>query len=197
MNEEFEINEAGTTFDFKGFLIRLLRNWPLFLIFLAIAFSTAYYVNVRKLPVYMIENLVSIRDDQNPFFTSNTSLVFNWGGTTDKVNTSIITLRSRSHNEKVVERLQYYMNYYVDGKYQQIDAYGRTPFVVRIDTSRAQLLNQQLKIEFKDSVNFTLTLDVIEDRNFVLQNYSTKEKTRLYIQAGTYEEDYKIGERIQ
>lgn len=197
MNEEFDINEKQTTFDFKGYIIRLLAHWPLFLIFLVIAFSIAYYVNVRKLPVYMIENLVSIRDDQNPFFTSNTSLVFNWGGTTDKVNTSIITLRSRSHNEKVVERLQYYMNYYVDGKYQQIDAYGRTPFVVRIDTSRAQLLNQQLKIEFKDSVNFTLTLDVIEDRNFVLQNYSTKEKTRLYIQAGTYEEDYKIGERIQ
>ena len=116
MSEEFEINETHTTFDFKGFLFKLLRHWPLFLISLAIAFSIAYYVNVRKLPIYQMENLVSIKDDQNPFFTTNTSLTFNWGGTTDKVNTAVITLQSRSHNEKVVERLQYYMDYLRDGE---------------------------------------------------------------------------------
>src|SRR5690606_2949836 len=104
MSEEFEINETHTTFDFKGFLLRLFHHWPLFLISLAIAFSIAYYINVRKLPIYQMENMVSIKDDQNPFFTSNTSLTFNWGGTTDKVNTAVITLQSRSHNEKVVER---------------------------------------------------------------------------------------------
>ena len=109
MSEEFEINETHSTFDIKGFLFRLLHHWPLFLISLAIAFGIAYYINVRKLPIYQMENLVSIKDDQNPFFTSNTSLTFNWGGTTDKVNTAVITLQSRSHNEKVVERLQYYM----------------------------------------------------------------------------------------
>ena len=114
MSEEFQINEVQSTFDFKGFLFKLLSHWPLFLISFAIAFGVAYYINVRKLPVYLMENMVSIKDDQNPFFTSNTSLTFNWGGTTDKVNTSIITLKSRSHNERVVERLQYYLNYKKD-----------------------------------------------------------------------------------
>ena len=76
MSEEIDINEAHSTFDFKGFLFRLFHHWPLFLISLIICFSIAYYINVRKLPVYQMENLVSIKDDQNPFFTSNTSL--NW-----------------------------------------------------------------------------------------------------------------------
>ena len=110
MNEEFEINEVHSTFDLKGFLFKLLNYWPLFLISLIIAFGIAYYINVRKLPIYQMSNLISIQDDQNPFFTNNTSLTFNWGGTTDKVNTAIITLKSRSHNEKVVEHLQYYLN---------------------------------------------------------------------------------------
>ena len=79
MSEEFQINETRTTFDFKGFLFRSLKHWPLFLVSLAIAFSIASYINVRKLPIYQMENLVSIKDDQNPFFTTNTSLTFKIG----------------------------------------------------------------------------------------------------------------------
>ncbi len=89
MSEEFELNDVHSMFDFKGFLFKLLNYWPLFLISLAIAFGIAYYINVRKLPVYRMVNMISIKDDQNPFFTSNTSLTFNWGGVTAKVQTMI------------------------------------------------------------------------------------------------------------
>ena len=114
MNEDIEIGEIQSNFDFKGFLFKLLSYWPYFLICIGIAFAIAYYINVRKLPIYQIQNMISLNDDQNPFFTSNTSLTFNWGGTTDKVNTAIITLKSRSHNEQVVDRLRFYMNYKTD-----------------------------------------------------------------------------------
>ena len=105
MNEEFEINELQSTFDVKGLLVKLLSYWPLFIIALAIAFGIAYYINVRKVPVYRIGNMISIKDDQNPFFTTNTSLTFNWGGTTDKFNKAVITISPRSHNVTVVESL--------------------------------------------------------------------------------------------
>src|SRR5690606_5130182 len=109
MQEQFNIEPVHTNFDFKGFLLRLLSYWPLFLISLLIAFGIAYYINIRKLPVYQLNSLISVKDDQNPFFTTNTSLTFNWGGTTDKVNTAIVTLKSRSHNEKVVQKMQFYI----------------------------------------------------------------------------------------
>ncbi len=196
MSEEFEINETLSTFDFKGFLYRLLRHWPLFLISLIITFGVAYYINVRKLPIYQMENMVSIKDDQDPFFTSNTSLTFNWGGTTDKVNTAVITLKSRSHNEKVVERLQYYMNYLRDGKYSKVNAYKQTPFFVEVDTAKSQILNKQLKVIFKDSVNFNLSISFGEAGNIALQNYSTKEKSSKFVDAGAFSKDFKIGQKI-
>ncbi|WP_347372883.1 polysaccharide biosynthesis tyrosine autokinase [Aequorivita sp. Q41] len=196
MTEEFEINDAHVAFDFKGFLFRLLHHWPLFLICFVVAFSIAYYINVRKLPLYKMENLVSIKDDQNPFFTSNTSLTFNWGGTTDKVNTSIITLQSRSHNEKVVERLQYYLDYLRDGKYQQVDAYKQTPFFVEVDTTKFQMLNKQMKIVFKDSVNFTMRVAFEEAGNLTFQNYTTKEKVTKFVDAGEFVQDFKMGQPI-
>ncbi|MBT0608971.1 polysaccharide biosynthesis tyrosine autokinase [Aequorivita echinoideorum] len=195
MSEDFEINEPVSTFDFRGFLFRLLRYWPLFLISLAIAFGIAYYINVRKLPIYQMENMVSIKDDQNPFFTSNTSLTFNWGGTTDKVNTAIITLKSRSHNEKVVERLQYYVDYLKDGEYQQVDAYKQTPFFVEIDTTKPQIQGKQLQVVFRDSVNFTLSATFTEGA-VPLFNYASKEKTSVFVEAGEFSKQYKMGQKI-
>jgi len=195
MNEEFQINDVHSTFDIKGFLFKLMRYWPLFLISLAIAFGIAYYINVRKLPVYQMANIISIKDDQNPFFTSNTSLTFNWGGTTDKVNSAVIILKSRTHNEKVVERLQYYLNYAREGDYQQVDGYKQTPFFVEIDATQPQLLNKQLKIVFKDSVTFTVSSD-FKAQNNRLQNYQTKEVSSVFVPAENFEKEYKLGEKI-
>jgi capsular exopolysaccharide synthesis family protein len=195
MSEEFDVSEVHTTFDFKGFLFKLIRFWPLFLISLGIAFAIAHFINVRKLPVYLIDNLVSIKDDQNPFFTSNTSLTFNWGGTTDKVNTSVITLRSRTHNEKVVERLQFYVNYQREGKYQLVDAYKQTPFFVKVDTSQAQLLNKKFTVVFKDSVTFNLSGEFISGTGS-LQNYHTKEKSNKYLEAQSFSKDFRIGDKV-
>lgn len=196
MSEDFDIKESHSVFDFRGFLYRLLHHWPLFLISILISFSVAYYINVRKLPIYKMENLVAIKDEQNPFFTTNTSLVFNWGGTTDKVNTSVITLASRSHNEKVVERLQYYLTYLRDGKYQQIDAYKQTPFFIEVDTMQPQMLDEQIKFVFRDSVNFTLSVSFEESKRIDFQNYTTKERSNLYVDAGEFSEDFKIGQTI-
>ena len=111
MEEEFDKQDPSLSFDFKGFLLRILSYWYLFVISVLIGLGVAYYINVRKLPVYQLSSLISIKDDQNPFFTSNTSLTFNWGGISDKVNTAVTTLKTRSHNEKVVEELQFYIQY--------------------------------------------------------------------------------------
>ena len=50
----------------RGFLINLLRFWPIFVNSLGIAYSYAYYISVRKLPVYYMENTISIKDDEFP-----------------------------------------------------------------------------------------------------------------------------------
>jgi hypothetical protein len=84
-----------------------------------------------------METLISVKEESNPLFTSNTSLVFNWGGTSDQVQTISTTIQSRSHNELVVDKLQYYINYMVQGKYALEDAYGAVPFMLRSINPRA------------------------------------------------------------
>uniref|UniRef100_UPI0030DDBC9A GumC family protein n=1 Tax=uncultured Planktosalinus sp. TaxID=1810935 RepID=UPI0030DDBC9A len=195
MNEEFEIDQLQTNFDFKGFLMKLISYWPLFLVSLVIAFSIAYYINVRKLPVYQMSNMISIKDDQNPFFTTNTSLTFNWGGTTDKVNTAMVTLKTRSHNEKVVEHLQYYLNYLKEGDYQLENAYAQTPFIVEVDTSKYQILNTLISITALDKSSYLLKT-TFEERIYPTQNYNTKEKGSIAMPAEEFERTFQFGQKL-
>ncbi len=146
--------------------------------------------------MYSMSNLITIKDDQNPFFTTNTSLTFNWGGTTDKVNTAVITLKSRSHNEKVVERLQYYLNYKKNGEYQLVDAYKKTPFFVEVASDKWQALGQSFKVVFKDSVTFNISSS-FSGGNVTVQNYVSKETKSINIEAQEYSKDFKLGQRIE
>ncbi|MFV9484343.1 polysaccharide biosynthesis tyrosine autokinase, partial [Christiangramia sp. ASW11-125] len=193
-HEDDHISDVGSTFDFKGFILKIISYWKLILLSIGISFAVAYYNNVRKLPVYQLGNMISIKDDQNPFFTSNTSLTFNWGGTSDKVNTAMTILRSRSHNEEVVEKLQFYINYLQDGEYQQTDAYGYTPFKVYADTSAFQANNVTLIVTSIDDLSYNLKARV--PANLTRTSYRTKETDNRQVEARNFERNFKFGEHL-
>ena len=195
MEDEFEIRNQQNFFDFKGFLIKILSYWPLFLICLAIAFYIAHYINVRKQTVYRISNMITVKDDQNPFFTSNTSLTFNWGGTTDKVQTAEILLKSRSHNEEVVRELKYYIEYLRQGEYHLEDVYGKTPFSVDINTNKTQLINKTLKVVFVSGDRFELSIE-FNGGDGVLQDYKTDMDTTLSLPKQNVSSQYALGDPI-
>ena len=157
--KDFNFFESQNTFDFKGFFLKILMYWKWFLLSLAISFIIAYNVNIRKESRYGMESLIVIEDENNPFFTSNTSLVFNWGGTSDKVQTIITTLRSRSHNELVVDKLQYYIKYLKQGEYFYNDVYGEVPFYIEIDKAKGQLFGQLVKVKFLSPTQYELSVD--------------------------------------
>ncbi|MBA81537.1 MULTISPECIES: exopolysaccharide transport family protein [unclassified Leeuwenhoekiella] len=195
MEDEFEIKDLQNFFDFRGFLLKVLSWWPLFVLCIGIGYYIAYYKNVRRQTVYRMSNMITVKDDQNPFFTSNTSLTFNWGGTTDKVQTAIILLRSRSHNEDVVEKLQFYVDYLQQGEYHLEDIYGSTPFKVDVNTARPQLLGRMIKVVFDTDSTYTLNID-FNGGSGSAQNYDTKETFNLPLPAAAVNERYALGDPV-
>ena len=123
--DEGEQNRAS--FDFRGFLFKALNLWKLVFFCIGIALVIAYFINVRKENIYRLGSLISVESEQNPFFTANTSISFNWGGVSGKVGKIITAIRTRTHNEKVVDSLQFYMEYLVEGKYRKTDIYKKAP----------------------------------------------------------------------
>lgn len=193
--KDFSIFENHSNFDFKGFLLRILSYWKWFLVSLIIAFTIAYQLNIRKEKIYGMQTMISIKEESNPFFTSNTSLVFNWGGISDQVNGISTILQSRSHNELVVGKLQYYIDYLTQGKYNLVDSYGAVPFYVDIDKSKGQLANTLISIKFLSPNEYELRIP-FENNSVSVINYSTNSYSNTAVQPIEFVKRYKVGERV-
>ena len=193
--KDFSIFEAETGFDFKGFLIKIGSYWKWFLLSLAITFTIAYQVNIRKEKIYSMETVISVKEETNPLFTSNTSLVFNWGGTSDQVQTIGTTLQSRSHNELVVDKLQYYISYFAKGKYNLVDAYGATPFYVTIDKSRPQLAGTLIQIKFLTESDYEIRIP-FGGSSASLINYKDNSYSNTAVEIGDFVKRYKVGDLV-
>ena len=124
--EDFDHGESSRiTFDFRGYLFKILNLWKFLLICVGCALIIAYLINERKQNVYKLDSLISVENDQNPFFTANTSISFNWGGVSGKVDKIITAIKTRTHNELVVDSLKYYMEYLKEGKYTKFAENGK------------------------------------------------------------------------
>jgi succinoglycan biosynthesis transport protein ExoP len=193
--KDFTFFDKNNSFDFKGFLIKTLSYWKWFVVGLIIAFSIAHQVNVRKQKIYSVETTIAIQEENNPFFTSNTSLVFNWGGTSDKVQMISTTLKSRSHNEFVVNKLQFYVDYMKQTKYFLKDVYGNLPFKVVVDKNQFQLLEEFVKIKMISSDSYQLSVTLPSNTVEVIR-YVDGKKELITVNKKEYKRVYKIGEEI-
>ncbi len=194
--KDFNFFEKHNSFDFKGFLFRVIGYWKWFVLSLIITFVYAYNVNIRKESMYGMESLIVVEDQNNPFFTSNTSLVFNWGGTSDKVQTIITSLKSRSHNEIVVDKLQYYIKYLKQGEYFFKDAYGEVPFYIEIDKTKGQLFSKLIKIKFLSPTQYQLSVDFGEETSASLIQYSDISIKPVNVSGGEFKKTFKINENV-
>ena len=193
--KDFSIFENQSTFDFKGFLLKIAGYWKWFLISLAICFFIAYQVNIRKEKIYGLETLISVKEESNPLFTSNTSLTFNWGGVSDEVQTITTTLQSRSHNELVVEKLQYYIDYLVQGEYNLIDAYGAVPFELELDKKKGQLIGALISITFVSESVYELKI-TFENSSVPLIHYADASRSITNVAVGEFKKRFKVGQEV-
>ncbi|MEK8180290.1 polysaccharide biosynthesis tyrosine autokinase [Flavobacterium buctense] len=193
--KDFTFFDKQNSFDFKGFLIKTISYWKWFVIGLIIAFSIAHQVNVRKQKIYGIETTIAVQEENNPFFTANTSLVFNWGGTSDKVQMISTTLKSRSHNELVVDRLGFYIDYFKQTEYFLQDVYGDVPFEVVIDKSKNQLYEQFIKVKMLSKDTYQITIPFQASSAGVIC-YKNNTKSVVPVPNTEFKQTYKIGQEV-
>ncbi|MEL1240083.1 polysaccharide biosynthesis tyrosine autokinase [Flavobacterium flavipallidum] len=193
--KDFSIFENQVSFDFKGLLIKILSYWKLFLLSLIIALTIAYQVNIRKEKIYEMATLISVKEESNPLFTSNTSLTFNWGGVSDQMQTISTTLQSRSHNELVVDQLQFYIDYLVQEKYNMVDAYGAVPFYVSIDKEKPQLAGSLISITFLSESEYQIKIPFQGDSASLI-NYQDNSYSSTTVPVGDFVKKYRVGDQV-
>ncbi|QTY27697.1 polysaccharide biosynthesis tyrosine autokinase [Flavobacterium sp. CS20] len=196
--QELDFSNANSYFDFKAFLFKMLAKWYWFVFSIAIGLGIAYYISVRKLPIYKMSSIIALKDEQNSLFAnSNTSLTFNWGGQSNKMSSTVMTLQTRTHNEKVVRHLQYYLQYLEQGKYQKVDAYGRTPFQIDVQQDAFQLKGKLMKVQLLDDKQFVISFDIEEEPQYLsYYNYAKESSKQEKYQPGQYIDTFDIDKPI-
>ncbi len=193
--KDFSFFENQNSFDFKGFLIKTGSYWRWFLFGLIVCLVFAHQINIRKQKIYSLETTIAIQEQDNPLFTSNTSLIFNWGGTSDQVQTISSTLRSRSHNEIVVDRLQFYIDYFQEKEYFTQDVYGSCPFIVNIDKTKNQLAGIPINVKLVSPTEYSIEINFTSNTVNTF-NYSNNTVNTVTVPIGNFTKKFKIGERI-
>ena len=193
--KDFALVDTSQKFDFRSFFNRIIGHWKWFLIMLIAAFVIAYQINIRQQKIYALSTSIAVKEQNNPFFTSNTSLVFNWGGTSDQVNNLITTLESRTHNEMVIDKLEFYIDYLIEDTYNYKDLYGEVPFFLKLDKTKPQLANQLIKVIFKilDTFVIETKLESSQAQGFLYNQHTT---TNLLLNKTTYKTRHKIGKPV-
>ena len=193
--KDFNFFESQNNFDFKGFVTKVASYWVWFLLSIAGCLIVAHQINIRKQKIYGLETTIALKEESNPFFTSNTSLVFNWGGTSDQLQTIGTTLKSRSHNELVVDKLQYYIDYLQETKYFTQDVYGSTPFEIKIDKNQNQVLGTPINVTFLSNSEFEISIKFASNAVQVT-NYFDNAKSIVQVNSLDFVKRFKIGQPI-
>ena len=174
MKENNKFDLELQSFDIKEYLFKVAGYWKLFLIVIVLALIIAKIINSTSQRIYSLKSVITVSDEQNPLFSSSTNIAFNWGGPSDKVETIITILKSRSHNEKVVKRLNYNIDYLIDGSFRKKDIYGDAPFKVSLDTLKYQLRGNELKFEFLNNDEVRISIELDDEKNSMI-NYFTND----------------------
>jgi len=193
--KDFSFFENQNNFDFKGFLIKTGSYWKWFLLGLIVCLTVAHQVNIRKQKIYSLDTVLAIKEQDNPLFTSNTSLVFNWGGTSDQVQNIATTIKSRSHNEIVVDKLQFYIDYLKQQKYFIQDVYGSTPFVVNIQKNKNQIYSTPITIKFVSPTDYEIHISS-KSTSVPVINYAENSKNSATLSSNEVVKRFKIGQQV-
>ena len=141
MDNKSKLNSASTqnNLDIKLYIFKVIAYWKLFLVTIIISLIVAKFLNGYKQKRYSLGTIISVKEENNPLFSTGTNIAFNWGGASDEIETVKVILKSRSHNEKVVKKLNFYINYLQEGRYRMEDVYGHTPFTVDLNIKKPQI----------------------------------------------------------
>lgn len=198
MNQKFNFieNQSEQISNIKDYIYRILSSWKWFLASLILALAISYYYNISSEKVYGLKTTIAVKEKQNPLFASGTNIAFNWGGVSDKVESIRKQLTSRTHTEKVIRRLHFYIDYLKEGKFRKEDVYGKIPFNLKLQPNQSQLINTFIKIEFVDEKSFLLSTDFEQDVNYKLINYSTEKTTSYKIENQSFSQTFAVDEYI-
>jgi tyrosine-protein kinase Etk/Wzc len=182
--EEIPVKENNEGFSFKNWSRRMLRNWPWFVLSLAICLSLSYLYLRYANPVYHSVASIVVKDEKKGAEIMDNSMMkeIGLGGNSKLVENEIEVLKSYDLMEAVVNRLQLFTSIKHIGRIRDVEVFGDDlPFQFEVQD------RQKIKNPIQWQVNDTAGGVILT---------SASEKSPVYIRYGQFYTADGVGFRV-
>lgn len=108
-------------------------------------------------PIYSVATKILIKDEDHGYYSSSLHNTFNDMGLTNSSNgfdNELEIISTKTLNKRVVRKLKLYTTYYIDGRFKDIEIYGKySPYVVDMLDSKLDSLEYVVKVELVKNDN--------------------------------------------
>lgn len=143
--------------DIKDIVLRILRIWPYIALSVIIAVGIAYMLIRYSVPEYQVSSKFFVKEKENPFSLFE-SAGLSMGGSGDmELGNQMIILKSRPIAAATLDRLNFDVEYYKQGRFIKSEMYQNTDISVEVDWAHPQLANGDILIQWDNQSEFTIT----------------------------------------
>ena len=160
-DNSFLFDKEEEKIDLRSIAYRYIRNWYLFVIFLLLAFVSAFFYLVYSRPVYEVSSVVLIKDDKKGLGGNDFLKDLEMMGGNKIVENEMEVFKSRSLMKKVVESLRLNVIYTKKANPVDVDLYGKSPIWMQIEQMKKPVYNQKFIVRLLNHAKFEI---LIEDK---------------------------------
>ena len=160
-DNSFLFDKEEEKIDLRSIAYRYIRNWYLFVIFLLLAFVSAFFYLVYSRPVYEVSSVVLIKDDKKGLGGNDFLKDLEMMGGNKIVENEMEVFKSRSLMKKVVESLRLNVIYTKKANPIDVDLYGKSPIWMQIEQMKKPVYNQKFIVRLLNHAKFEI---LIEDK---------------------------------
>ncbi len=140
--------------DLKSILAKYFYHWPLFLLFVALAFSAAYYYLEITKPVYEISASILVKDEKKSPQEKSALKELDQSATPNNAEAEIEILKSKTLINKVVNDMQLWTSYETGSGLKSKNLYESKPFKFLLIKKNETLNDEKIQILIKDEQNY-------------------------------------------
>jgi len=157
-NEDFKIDSTNQNFDFRKFLKKYGKYWPLVFISIILSIGIGYFINRTTPPIYQVSGKFYIKEDNsNQSILNLTGLqTINPKAQGNLLSNEAIFLKSKPIAEKVLETLDLNVEYYLPGNFIDIELYKDSPIFMQVDWNHTQITGDKMIVKWLNKETFTI-----------------------------------------
>ncbi|MCH6201731.1 polysaccharide biosynthesis tyrosine autokinase [Aquiflexum sp. LQ15W] len=158
INQVIQMEQTEKPFDPIKFLLKVIKFWPLILIFVIMTGSLGFFINKTTAPLYQVQAKFFIKDDFNNLGILNLTGMPKMAGSDmyQKMANEGIFLLSKPIASRALDKLEFSVDYFNIGTFVNTELYKSSPIRVEVDWNHPQLTGGQIGIIWENKTQFKL-----------------------------------------